>query len=529
MKQKVPIKNISITEWGDAHKSSGVITFTVRLPGESLDPARFLVMSAPPDLPSPSSATDPSKHHNLGDSLTVLGLAVAAITWALVPNLLARAACVFVGLGILIYLAYRSHFVRNWRPWSKHVLSLVLVAGLLTLALFQLIPEWKRTKAATQSPPTNGTSSEKEKPQQNGSSVAAVPTQQLPHLSDTEKHNSNRKSKTAHVSGNDNTIYSPAAPVPSVSGNGNTIVGPTDSRGNSVITQPGTAIGRGAKAGPNGIAIGAGAGGGESSVQDELSSLVPARYGLREVPACPPNDFIVEVSESQIVGGDFGCGVYTTQGGSSPMCVRIENHSYVSGGAGGLCLNQTKPICSPFYWVKGCPKPEGSTATQPQVDGGQIGFGTKGEPPPNPAPSVSAPNGVAIGGNNYGNPTVNNYEPPLPRLQVFPSESVKPLPERPAPRHPQVSVGVIVMDIFYEPALVADCSVPCRFVSSSFTQNGDFYLSNTDDYRPVEKKDGMGGGAVYTKTIMPGTHVDLVFESITDQPLTISNVRALHP
>lgn len=40
-------------------------------------------------------------------------------------------------------------------------------------------------------------------------------------------------------------------------------------------------------------------------------------------------------------------------------------------------------------------------------------------------PIVSAPLGVAIGGNNYGNPTVNNYAPPPPRVGII---SEQPIP-----------------------------------------------------------------------------------------------------
>lgn len=41
-------------------------------------------------------------------------------------------------------------------------------------------------------------------------------------------------------------------------GDGSVVIGPTDSRGNTIINQP-MAVGRGAKAGPSSIAIGAGA------------------------------------------------------------------------------------------------------------------------------------------------------------------------------------------------------------------------------------------------------------------------------
>ena len=62
--------------------------------------------------------------------------------------------------------------------------------------------------------------------------------------------------------GNNNTIYGNVKP-PQNMGSGNVIVGPTDSNGNTIIRPDsgGIAIGSGAKAGPYGVSIGAGAGG----------------------------------------------------------------------------------------------------------------------------------------------------------------------------------------------------------------------------------------------------------------------------
>ena len=57
--------------------------------------------------------------------------------------------------------------------------------------------------------------------------------------------------------GSNNTIVN--VPPPASMGNGNTIIGPTDSHGNTIINQGGTAIGSGACANSTGIAIGAGA------------------------------------------------------------------------------------------------------------------------------------------------------------------------------------------------------------------------------------------------------------------------------
>lgn len=60
------------------------------------------------------------------------------------------------------------------------------------------------------------------------------------------------------VHGSDNTLVGNVGNR-SVIGDGNTVVGATDSQGNTILNQGGTAIGRGATADPTSIAIGAGA------------------------------------------------------------------------------------------------------------------------------------------------------------------------------------------------------------------------------------------------------------------------------
>ena len=60
-------------------------------------------------------------------------------------------------------------------------------------------------------------------------------------------------------------------------GDGSVVIGPTDDRGNTIINQP-MAVGRGAKAGPGSIAIGAGACAGSDVLQ-----LIDQLYRLPEL------------------------------------------------------------------------------------------------------------------------------------------------------------------------------------------------------------------------------------------------------
>lgn len=109
--------------------------------------------------------------------------------------------------------------------------------------------------------------------------------------------------------------------------------------------------------------------------QPPVKAFDPQEYGLKEMPSCPPDADVYSVDNSVIIGGL--CGIISNDNNSKrPLCLSINGHAYVHGDVlGGVCRNQVQqPICSAFYWVKGCPKPPGSTETEP-LDGAQIAFG----------------------------------------------------------------------------------------------------------------------------------------------------------
>jgi hypothetical protein len=85
----------------------------------------------------------------------------------------------------------------------------------------------------------------------------AAPPQQ--HSEPSTPKDTNRKPPQAaakgRIRGSDNTAVGNVGDR-SIAGDGNTIVGPTDSHGNVILNQGGTAIGNGAVAGPSRIAIG---------------------------------------------------------------------------------------------------------------------------------------------------------------------------------------------------------------------------------------------------------------------------------
>ena len=75
------------------------------------------------------------------------------------------------------------------------------------------------------------------------------------------KHQTPPSSRLALEVDKDSVVMGNVPPNTKV-GEGSVVIGPTDNKGNTIINTPNTAIGRGAKAGPGSIAIGARAGAG---------------------------------------------------------------------------------------------------------------------------------------------------------------------------------------------------------------------------------------------------------------------------
>jgi len=100
-------------------------------------------------IPAPSvrpASTNgmPGQHHNLGDSLTIIGLVVAVLTWILAPNFWAKSIGVLACTAALVYLSFRSHFVRTFGLRIKSLIAAVAVVVVAIFALAQLLPQWKQ-------------------------------------------------------------------------------------------------------------------------------------------------------------------------------------------------------------------------------------------------------------------------------------------------------------------------------------------------------------------------------------------------
>jgi hypothetical protein len=117
------------------------------------------------------------KHHNLGDSLAIVGLAVAVITWALAPNFFAKSIAVLFGTGLLVYLSYKSHFVRSFPEGCKHMAAVATFLAVLTVALLQLIPQWKEEHYK----PSNGGNIAKQDQTQTPTPLPSQSPNRMPH------------------------------------------------------------------------------------------------------------------------------------------------------------------------------------------------------------------------------------------------------------------------------------------------------------------------------------------------------------
>jgi hypothetical protein len=154
----------------------------------------------------------------------------------------------------------------------------------------------------------------------------------------------------------------------------------------------------------------------------------------------------------------------------------------------------------------------------------------------------SAPGGFAVSGGTLINPQVNNLRNPLPRIQVTESTPIPPPPlpdtDHPiygkhgikitnTPQNPSAFVILTLIDNFYNPSFVADCNVPCHFSSLLIMNNqGDFNpIGYIFDAQPLDGVHHMSAGVMYAKQLLPGVKVKLVFQSLDDRELTISNVR----
>lgn len=143
-----------------------------------------------------------------------------------------------------------------------------------------------------------------------------------------------------------------------------------------------------------------------------------------------------------------------------------------------------------------------------------------------------APGGFATSGGTLINPTINNNRNPLPDIFTSTTESPAGDSSVPAPHIPQTPTStayVTVKSVFYNPAFAADCNVPCKVINV-FRRSSNGNQSSEGNFVPLSVTSGpMGAGVSYANTLFPRMLIGIVFESLDERKLTLSNIRAIDP
>jgi len=142
-------------------------------------------------------------------------------------------------------------------------------------------------------------------------------------------------------------------------------------------------------------------------------------------------------------------------------------------------------------------------------------------------------------GVNNGEQNTYNFRNPLPKIKVLSKSPIAAqymsqyLPFVPpqvgqTPANPGASATIELGGTFYNPGFTAKCSVPCKFIRASVIENGTEKSDNNN--RSLTSSDRMTAGVLYNSGMLPsGSIIDLVFESLDNRPLEISNIQPIAP
>lgn len=153
-------------------------------------------------------------------------------------------------------------------------------------------------------------------------------------------------------------------------------------------------------------------------------------------------------------------------------------------------------------------------------------------------PTQNCPNGVCIGGNNFGNATVNNYLPPPPKiswnqtaLQPLSNANVPGTP--PEPSKPEVEVLIELRGVFLNPAFTFRCSVPCLLVNQlTLSDDGDNASNFGTSVRLYNHSvDHTAFLLVYNSPsrMLAATRLEITFRSLDERAVKILDVQPYIP
>ena len=168
------------------------------------------------------------------------------------------------------------------------------------------------------------------------------------------------------------------------------------------------------------------------------------------------------------------------------------------------------------------PKPEQIKTSPTDYPNKQTKKPRKPESQEQKPPLVSAPNGIAIGGGNVINPTVNNFGP-IPPTVSFELFDRPPLPEA----APQQWIRISINKTFLDPKFAIICDRPCKALSAGIILGLGGGIAQVN-WGKIPDRDDIAAISVNQPNPMPSdAKVEAVVASEDDRPVKILSVRSL--
>jgi hypothetical protein len=134
----------------------------------------------------------------------------------------------------------------------------------------------------------------------------------------------------------------------------------------------------------------------------------------------------------------------------------------------------------------------------------------------------SCPNGICIGGANFGSPTVNNYGPPIPKITWVQEQYTDP-PYR-------MGIRLSVDHSMEIPAFVATCDRPCKSISAFAIPSGaTMFMGMINPMIFRHKSDSRIAGIMLRspRPLGVGMNVNWTIDSDDQMPVRVVEVRGL--
>jgi hypothetical protein len=216
--------------------------------------------------------------------------------------------------------------------------------------------------------------------------------------------------------------------------------------------------------------------------------------------------------------------VAESRSSAGPTVMSNSPNGKSEGGSSSQRTNQVTP--APFSSEKPKHKPRPQRAQSPPS-----------QPVPGGVTVQGDNNGNVVGGDNYGDMSVNTYLPPLPIIDLLSTQPQTPKdemeeehlkPESMYMLRSRTIASIRIESTFENPAIRVDADHPCRLIYVN-TEVGFSEVSGPGFF-PGDRTDGkIGCGAAFSVSMLPGgTVLALTFESSGNEELKILGIHATH-